>query len=182
MAGLLHDLYPGADVVTFHYRGYPPSQGQASAAALQEDALRIHDFARVRLHPARIVAVGFSVGDGVAASLAAHRPIDGAILVTPFDSLAKVAADQYPWLPVRLLFRNPMTPARDLHDSLVPVAIIAAGRDGVVAPARTDALRAAVGHLVFDRTIAEADHNDIYRKPAFRPAMAQALASLAKPR
>src|SRR4051812_12738985 len=33
MAALLAELYPEADVVTFHYRGYPPSEGSPGAAA-----------------------------------------------------------------------------------------------------------------------------------------------------
>jgi len=71
-AALLHDLYPEADVVAFHYRGYPPSAGRPSAAALREDAVLIHDFARARFPAERIVAVGFSIGSGVAAALGAR--------------------------------------------------------------------------------------------------------------
>jgi hypothetical protein len=33
-AAMLHDLFPEADVAAFHYRGYPPSEGKPSAAAL----------------------------------------------------------------------------------------------------------------------------------------------------
>ena len=174
-AEYLHDLYPEADVVAFHYRGYAPSGGSPSAAALQEDARLVHDLARERLRPARVVAVGFSIGSGVAASLAAHRPLDGLILVTPFDSLAEVAAGHYRWLPVRLLFRHRMEPARDLAGTATPVAIIAAERDTLIAPARTDALRRAVPGLAFDRTIPDATHNDIYQRPDFRQAMREAL-------
>ena len=176
MADLLAELYPEADIVTFHYRGYPPSEGSPGAPAMQDDALRVFDFARARFPSRRIIAVGFSVGSGVAASLAAHRPLDGLILVTAFDSLGCVAAAQFPWLPVRLLFRNNLDPAEDLAGSPVPVALIAAGRDGLVLPERTEALRRAVPHLVFDRTIAFADHNNIYRHPAFAPTMREALA------
>jgi len=174
-AATLHDLYPDADVVAFHYRGYPPSEGKAGAAALQQDALIICDAMRARLRPARLVVAGFSVGNGVAAYLTARRPIDGLILVTPFDSLMQVSAGHYPWAPVRLLFRNEMEPARDLSGVRTPVAIIAGGRDTLVVPARTQALRLAIPNLAFDRTIPDADHNDIYRNPAFAPAMRQAL-------
>jgi pimeloyl-ACP methyl ester carboxylesterase len=177
-AGLLHDLFPEADVAAFHYRGYPPSEGRPSAAALQADALVVHDFIRARLHPSRIIVAGFSVGSGVAASLAAHRPVDGLILVTPFDSLAAVAASHYPWVPVRLLLRHNMEPAADLPGARVPVAIVAGGRDTLVPPARTEALRRAIPDLVFDRTIAGADHNDIYLSPAFPQAMREALAAV----
>jgi pimeloyl-ACP methyl ester carboxylesterase len=174
----IHSLYPTADVITFHYRGYAPSTGAPSAKALTEDALLIHDEAARRFPGRPIVAVGFSVGTGVAAHLAAHRPLAGAILVTPFDDLARVAADHYPWLPVRLLFRHRMDSATRLKASQVPVAIVAAERDTLILPRRTDALRSAVANLVSDRTIAGAGHNDIYDHPGFRPAMQEALVAV----
>ncbi len=178
VATLLHDLYPEAHVVVFHYRGYPPSEGRPSAAALTADAPQILDFARGRVQPARTVAVGFSIGSGVAAALAAARPLDGLILVTPFDSLGEVAAGHYRWLPVRLLFRHRLEPARDLAGAAVPVAIISGERDTLIPPARTDALRAALAHPVFDRTIAGAGHNDIYQHPVFETAMRDAMARI----
>lgn len=175
-AAYLHDRFPEADVVAFHYRGYPPSGGAPGAAAMQQDALLVYDLARERLHPDMIVAVGLSVGSGVAPFLAAHRPVDGLVLITPFDSLGRLSAQHYPWLPVRLLLRHCMEPAVDLRGSHVPVAIIAAGRDATVPPARTEALRAAVPHLVFDRTIAGASHNDIYERLDFKRDLRTALA------
>jgi pimeloyl-ACP methyl ester carboxylesterase len=174
-AAMLHDLFPEADVAAFHYRGYPPSEGRPSAAALQADALVVHDFLRRRLHPARTILAGFSVGGGVAAWLAARRHVDGLILVTPFDSLAAVASSHYPWVPVRLLLRHNMEPAADLAAAHVPVAVIAGGRDTLVPPVRTEALRRAIAHLVFNRTIADAGHNDIYADPAFPQAMHDAF-------
>lgn len=180
MAGYLHDLYPAADIAAFHYRGYPPSEGSPGAAALREDALAIFDWAQRRFPGRRMVAVGFSIGSGVAAFLAAQRPLAGAILVTPFDSLAAAAADHYPWLPVRLLFRHELPAAEYLRASRVPVAILSAQRDTIIPPARADALRRAVPHLVFDRTIAGAGHNDIYQREGFRTAMAEALAALSR--
>ena len=174
-AAYLHDLFPEGDIVVFHYRGYRPSTGRPGARALIEDAALIHDLAVTRLRPARTVAVGFSVGSGVAASLAPRRPIDGLVLVTPFDSMRKVAAGHYPWLPVRWLFRHEMTAAKWLRGSRVPVALIAGGRDTLIPAPRTEGLRRAARHLVFDETIAEAGHNDIYDRPEFRAAMRDAL-------
>jgi pimeloyl-ACP methyl ester carboxylesterase len=178
MATLLAGIYPEADIVTFHYRGYPPSEGSPGAAAMRDDALLTFDFARARFPSRRTVAIGFSIGSGVAASLAARRPVDGLILVTAFDSLSRVAAARFPWLPVRLLFRNNLDPAEDLAGSRIPVALLSAGRDGLVLPARTEALRGAVPHIVFDRTIPGADHNSIYQDAGFAPAMRVALQSL----
>jgi pimeloyl-ACP methyl ester carboxylesterase len=182
VAAFLAELFPEADVVVFHYRGYAPSEGRPGAAALVEDAPLVADFARARFHPARTVAVGFSIGSGVAASLAAHRPLDGLILVTPFDSLGRVAAGHYPWLPVRLLMRHHMEPAQDLAGNATPVALIAGGRDTLIPAARTQRLRLSIANLVFDQTIEEAGHNDIYRNSAFRPAIREALRKMRRQR
>jgi pimeloyl-ACP methyl ester carboxylesterase len=174
-AEYLHDIFPEAHVAAFHYRGYAPSGGTPGAEAMQQDALIVHDVVAARLDPARTVVVGLSVGSGVAPYLAARRPIDGLILVTPFDSLAALAAGHYPWLPVRLLLRHRMEPAAELRITRVPVAILAAERDSLVRPARTQALAAAVPNLVFRETIPGASHNDIYDRVQFRAAMRTAL-------
>jgi pimeloyl-ACP methyl ester carboxylesterase len=175
VATYLHATFPEADIVVFHYRGYYPSTGASSAQALLDDAPHVYDFAAGRLHPRRIVAAGFSIGSGVAASLAPRRRLDGLILVTPFDSLKAVAAGQFKWLPVRWLFRHEMESAEWLRGASVPTAIIAGSRDTLIPPERTDALRRAVGNRVYDRTIAGAGHNDIYDRPEFRLAMREAL-------
>jgi pimeloyl-ACP methyl ester carboxylesterase len=174
----LHGLYPEAEVIAFHYRGYPPSGGAPRTRELEGDALRLFDFAAARAQGRAIVAVGFSIGSGVAAHLAAHRPVAGAILVTPFDSLTAVAAGQLRWLPVRLLFHNPMEPAAALRGKAVPVAILAGGADDLVRPERTDALRAGLANSVYDRTIRGAGHNDIYGRSDFHEAMRAALAAV----
>lgn len=180
-ATFLHQIYPDADVVAFHYRGYRPSTGAPSAEALIADAPIVHDLAVERVRPERIVAVGFSIGSGVAAQLASRRRLDGLILVTPFDSLGAAAADLYPMLPVRLLFRHEMDSVAALNGSQVPVAIIAAANDQLIRPARTDALRRSVRRLAFDRTIGRSGHNDIYHLPQFHQAMREALAALLPP-
>jgi len=178
IAEFLAWLYPEHIVVAFHYRGYAPSTGAPSAAALLEDAPLVHDWVRKRLTPARLVVVGISIGSGVAAGLAASRALDGLILVTPFDSLAAVAQERFPWLPVRWLVRHQLPSADFLRAAPVPVAIVAAERDGVVPLARTRALAAAVRNLVHDVTLPGAQHNDIAGHPRFRPEMRAALVAV----
>lgn len=171
----LHDIFPDAHVVAFHYRGYRPSTGAPSAKALIEDAPRVYDFATRLVGSKRVVAAGFSIGSGVAASLVGRRQLDGLILVTPFDSLKAVAGDLYPWLPMGLMFQHELHSAQFLAKSDIPVAIIAAEHDEIIPTRRTQALRKVVANLVFDRTIAGSGHNDIYGRADFRTAMAEAL-------
>ena len=175
----LRDVLPGHDVAAFHFRGYAPSTGRPSAAALKEDALAVHDHLQEVLGPRPVLAVGFSIGAGPAAHLAARRDLAGAVLVTPFASLTEVARGHYPFLPVRWLFRHPMAPATELAGSDLPVALIWAARDGVV-PARharalAEALAGNEPGVVFAQEI-DADHNDIYGRADFQAALRDAVA------
>lgn len=176
VATYLHSVFPEASVVAFHYRGYRPSTGSPSAAALLADAPLVLRAATDAVKPDRTVAVGFSIGSGVAASLAGK--VDGLVLVTPFDSLRAVARELYPWLPVGPFFRHEIDAAGLLEGSATPVAILAAERDGIIPAARTEALRRTIAPA-YDRTIAGAGHNDIYHRPEFQAALRDALDAVA---
>jgi pimeloyl-ACP methyl ester carboxylesterase len=175
VATYLHEVYPEHDVVTFHYRGYAPSTGSPSAEALIADAPLVYDAAVKRAGPESVVAVGFSIGSGIAAQLSARRKLAGVILVTPFDSLKAVAQSMYPWIPIGPFFEHEIDAAAALKGSKVPVAIIAAEFDQIVLAERTAALRKVVPNLVYHRTIAGAGHNDIYSRSEFQEDMRAAL-------
>lgn len=175
VAEYLHEIYPQHDVVAFHYRGYAPSTGSPSGEALTADAPLVYEAAVTHVQPARVIAVGFSIGTGIAAQLTAQRKLDGLILVTPFDSLKALAQAMFPWLPIGPFFNHQIDAAAPLRSAQVPVAIVAAERDEIVPRERTDALRKEVANLVFDRTIAGAGHNDIYARSDFHEAMHDAL-------
>jgi pimeloyl-ACP methyl ester carboxylesterase len=175
VAEYLHELFPEADVVAFHYRGYAPSTGSPSAEALLADAPLIYDLAVGALKPRQVIAAGFSIGSGVAACLGGERRLDGLILVTPFDSLKALAQSMFPWLPIGRFFDHEIDAAHAIERVKAPVAIIAAEQDEIVLPDRTDTLRPHVPRLVFDRTIGHAGHNDIYARSDFHAAMREAL-------
>ncbi|MDX1483347.1 MAG: alpha/beta fold hydrolase [Alphaproteobacteria bacterium] len=178
---MLHALLPEADIVAFHYRGYGQSEGAPSAEALRADALVVHDHAVAAVKPDKVIAVGMSIGAGVAAYLARKRSIAGLILVTPFDSLAALAKHHYPWAPVDLFLRHRMPTRGDLEGRPTPTALIAGARDRIVPAKRTAALRQAVAKLVLDRTIADAGHNDIYGRREFVAAMRTAYRRITAP-
>jgi pimeloyl-ACP methyl ester carboxylesterase len=175
MATYLHELFPEAEVVAFHYRGYRPSTGRPSAAALLADAPVVYDCAIKERAAVNVVAAGFSIGTGVAVHLARERPIDGLVLVTPFDTLENLARQHYGWLPVRLLLRHYMSPLDELREVAAPVALIAAEHDTVIPAVRTQPLRNAARTMIMDQTIPGVGHNDIYAHPQFASAMHQAL-------
>lgn len=168
MALFLHQIAPAHDVVVYHYRGYATSTGTPSAAALMADALAIHDSLQ-----APVVAVGFSIGSGVAAHLAGARALERVILATPFDSLTQVAADTLPFLPVRWLFRHEMPAAKDMQGNEAPVSLFIATQDEVIPTARSNALAETLPQAEVTRL--QAGHNDIYNHPDFVPALRRAL-------
>lgn len=155
-------------VVVVNYRGYGGSTGKPGQQALYDDGLAIYDYAIKRgVTPEHIVVMGRSLGSALASLLAAARPVRAAILVTPFDSLASVAADHYPFLPVRLLLRHPFPSTDWAKRANVPALIIAADRDAVVP--------AAHGRKLFDawagpkqfHLLPQTGHNDIDMHPDY---------------
>jgi pimeloyl-ACP methyl ester carboxylesterase len=177
LALYLHERIPDCGVVAFHYRGYRPSTGRPSAEALLTDAVTTFDHVQKVLAPERVVAVGFSIGSGVAAYLTRQRSLAGLILVTPFDSLEALASDLYWWAPVGLLLRHRMPTIDFVRDRPTPTALIVAARDTIVPARRSAPLRDAIPSLVFDRTI-EAGHNDLYDRRAFEENLREALAKI----
>ena len=177
MALILHSFFPDRDVVVFHYRGYAPSSGRPSAQSLLSDSLVIFDYLQQARASQPIIAIGFSIGSGVAAYVARHRPVAGLILVTPFDSLEDLARDLYWWAPVGALLRHRMPTIEYIRGSPTPTALIIAKRDVVVPARRSAPFRPAIKNLVFEQTV-DAGHNDIYDHPAFAAAMREALAKI----
>lgn len=174
----LAEDFPDLDVAIFHYRGYGDSGGKPSEAALFADSEAIYDKLVGELAPKAVFAIGLSLGSGVAGYLSHTRPLNGVYLITPYDSIEAVAGQAYPWLPVSLLLKHRFRTDDLMADNQTPVAIIAAGRDEVIRPERTEALRTAVQNLVFDRVIDDADHADLYARPAYNAALREAFDAL----
>src|SRR5215813_5676372 len=96
----------GTGLVALSYRGYAGSSGAPSEQGLLEDAAAAYAFAAA-LYPAnRMVLWGFSLGSGVAVALAADHPVGRLILEAPYTSIADIAADAFPFLPVRHLIKD----------------------------------------------------------------------------
>jgi len=178
LAMYLREVLPEHDVAGYHYRGYGPSRGRPSAAALLDDALMQFDALRHQLGERSVLAVGFSIGVGPAAHLARERPLVGVVLVTPFDSLHAVARQHYPWLPVAWLLRHRMEPLAALTATGTPIALISARRDTIIPAAHAEALARGLGETipgVVHTAVIDAGHNDIYDRSEFRAALREAV-------
>lgn len=143
-----------------NYRGYGGSTGTPSESALLADALAVFDHVRAR--HANVAVAGRSLGSGVAVHLARERPVSRLVLVTPYDSIANVAAGIYPFLPVRWLIRDAYDSARRIKDVRAPTLVVIAERDEVIRRTRTEALLAAMpaGQARVE-IVRGATHNDL---------------------
>lgn len=170
----LAEAFPGRTLYLVHYRGYGGSTGSPSEAAFLADGLAVYDMAR-RAHD-DIALMGRSLGSAVATYVAARRPASRLVLVTPFDSLAAVAARHYPIFPVRLLLRDRFEAASWAPDVGAPTLILAAGKDEIVPLGSSERLRAAFGQgIAAMRVIEGAGHNDISLRPEYMTILRQGL-------
>jgi hypothetical protein len=119
---------PGVGWLLVDYRGYGASGGSPSEKALTEDALRWYD----RFAGRRIYVFGRSLGSGVAVQLAAQRPVAGAILVAPFDSLVAVGKRHYPFLPVDWMLKHRFDSAGVAPKIKAPLLCVVATHDEII--------------------------------------------------
>jgi pimeloyl-ACP methyl ester carboxylesterase len=158
--------FPDRAVYLVNYRGYGGSTGRPSEGALIADAEAIFDWVAARHR--RVAVIGRSLGSGIATALAASRPIERLVLVTPYDSIANVAAAHFPWFPVRWLLKDRYDSSRRVGEVRAPVLALVAERDEVVPRARSDALIAAIpARLRHAVVLTGATHNDISTYPAY---------------
>ena len=96
----------GVNVFSFDYRGYGESEGIPSEEGTYLDGEAAHAWLLARgFAPQNIIALGKSLGGGIASELALRAPIGALILQSTFTSIANIGGDLFPFLPVRWLNR-----------------------------------------------------------------------------
>jgi fermentation-respiration switch protein FrsA (DUF1100 family) len=122
----------GTGLVAVDYRGYGGSSGHPTETGLSIDAETGYAFAVARYPAARIAVWGESLGTGVAAALAAERPIGSLVLEAPFTSTADLAARQYPFVPVRWLMKDQFRSDLRIAAVTAPLLVLHGARDPIV--------------------------------------------------
>lgn len=151
-----------------NYRGYGASTGASTEQTAKADALAVFDALRARYPGAPIAVMGRSIGSGVAAHVAANRPVSAVVLVTPYDSIRAVGQAAHPLLPVGLLLRQPFDVTPDAARVTAPTLFLIASNDTLIPPARAESLaRVWAGPKDFRRI--DAGHNSILDSPDYWP-------------
>ena len=144
------------------YRGYGGNPGQPSEAGLRQDAAAALALLQTQgIAPGRIVIWGESLGSGLAAWLAARHPVGAVVLETPYTSIAAIAKQRYPFVPVDLLLKDRFDSLAELPAITAPILVAVAGRDRIVPPSMGHALHAAARAPSELWLAAEAGHSDL---------------------
>lgn len=175
--------FAGWDILLTDYRGYGLSAGNPGQTAMQEDALLWHDRLAAGLDglpPAQAVSVmGTSLGSYFATHVAAQRPVRGAVLVTPFDSVRDYVQTRMPVVPVGLLLRHPLDSRAWAPAVKAPTLFIVAGQDTTIPPERAHILAQSWGARPPESVLVpESNHNTVSAEPLYWEALARFLRGL----
>ena len=158
--------FPNKAIYLLHYPGYGGSSGSPSEKSIFADSMALYE--RVHTEHPNIVVVGRSLGSGVAVWIASQRPVVRLVLVTPYDSLADAAAQQYPYFPVRWLLRDKFESWRYAPQVTAPTRIIIAENDEVIPRSSSDRLRTRFREgLVSYVVLPDVGHNTIQDSPNY---------------
>jgi fermentation-respiration switch protein FrsA (DUF1100 family) len=124
----------GFNIVAPEYRGFGGTPGVPSEAGVEADGRSAYDYLRTRLGVAadRIVVFGWSLGSAVAVDMASHVPVRALILEGAPSSLVDIGQMRYPYVPIRLLMRNPFESIRKIANVRAPVLFLHSPEDTIV--------------------------------------------------
>lgn len=178
------EVFGGWDLALVNYRGYGASEGRPREATLLPDALAVYDRLAERpdVDRRRIVAIGRSLGSGLATHLAANRPLAGVVLIAPFDSITAVGQRHYPFVPVRLIMGTRYDSLSLAPGIRAPLLMITGERDTIIPAPHSTRLFEAWGGPKRAVVLSGAGHNDLQESAVFWSAIGGFLADLARSR
>jgi len=123
----------GLNVIAPEYRGFGGLEGLPTESVLAADARAAYDYLRDRQIPAsRLVIYGWSLGSAVAVKLASEVDAGALILEGAPSSLVAIGQQQYPFVPVRLLMRNPFDSIEKIDRVKAPILFLHSPEDAVI--------------------------------------------------
>lgn len=132
----------GLNVLAPEYRGFGGLEGTPSETALLDDARAAWEYLRVQrgIPPSRILLYGWSLGGAVAIDLASRVEPAALILEGTPASMVDIARRRYPFLPVRMLMRNPFESLEKIRGVSAPILLFQSPADAVVPPDHAERL------------------------------------------
>jgi len=167
-------LFPDKAIYLVNYRGYGASTGDPTEAALLGDAQAVFD--KLSAMHSKVSVIGRSLGSGVAVYLAATRNPEHLVLVTPYDSMARLAQSSFPIFPVSALLKDRYDSISYAGSNLSPTLMLIAGRDEIIPGSSSRNLAAAIDPaLITISVVSDATHNTIQEFDQYGAALGRFL-------
>ena len=124
----------GLSTLIIDYRGYGQSEGRPTEPGTYRDAEAAWHYLvqECQVPPNKLIIFGRSLGGGVASWLARQHPPAALILESTFTAATDVAAQVYPFLPVRQLSRIHYDTLSRLPEIHCPILIVHSPDDRVI--------------------------------------------------
>ena len=170
-------LSTGYDVLMPDYRGFGKSTGRIeSEAQLHNDVLIAWNYVAANYPDKNRVIYGRSIGTGLAAKLATEVPADLLILVSPYESIMKVAKRYYPWVPSFAL-RYPLETNKLLPTIKIPTLLLHGTDDKLISIDNSRALVKLNPNIKLVE-VEGAGHGDIHNFDGYTNTLTDVLANL----
>jgi pimeloyl-ACP methyl ester carboxylesterase len=122
----------GYDIFLLDYRGYGKSTGNISSEAqFYEDVQEAYNWAKTKYSEEKITIIGYSIGTGSAAYLAANNTPKQLILKAPYYSLVDMMQQHYAIVPTFLL-KYRFETHTFLPQIKAPITIFHGNKDAVI--------------------------------------------------
>ncbi len=160
----------GWSVLLMNYRGYGKSSGKPGEEYLLSDALRLYDHFAKRDYVDRknIAVMGRSLGTAMAIYLSANRDLSKTVLVSPFGSMASIASDNFPFIPVKLLMKHQFNMLPYARKADNPMLTLVASNDNIIPARHSRELFKTWRGIKSWQVIEHTTHNTISANPAYR--------------
>ena len=124
----------GLNVFIFDYRGYGKSEGNVSEQGTFKDAEAAWKYlvTEKNTDSQNIIIFGRSLGAAIACHLATHQKAAALIMESAFISVPDLAAQIYPFLPVRWLSRFEYNNLENIQKIKCPVLFIHSKKDEII--------------------------------------------------
>ena len=154
----------GLGFLAVEYPGYGASPGSPTEDGIYAAADAGLAWLRAQgVPPERTVLSGRSIGTGVAVEMARRGHGSRVMLVSPYTSIADIAALGFPFLPTKLLVRDRFDTASKAPDVKLPVLIIHGEQDTLIPVEMGRELGTRFPHATVE-TVAGAGHNDVLER------------------
>jgi len=154
----LSDVYKQSRIITFNYRSYGLSEGQASEKNILNDGVKIARL--VQKNYGDFYILGFSLGASVGAYVASRHKTLGLFLIGAFDSIESMAKEKYK-INIPFLVRYKFDNSSFVKEIEYPTYLFASKSDEMTYIQNTRKLKQSVKNLAFYKELDNLSHKEL---------------------